>query len=76
MERTVLNMNNLFETFFYQAAHRTVDKKAKPKTKWEPKIIWEPKTKLEQLKNVTPKPKNTWHKGKVERVLGKNEELI
>jgi hypothetical protein len=23
-----------------------------------------------------PKPKNTWHKGKVERVLGKNEELI
>ena len=31
----------------------------------------------QKLKNVTPpKPKNTWHKGKVERVLGKNEELL
>ena len=34
------------------------------------------KPKWKKLKNVTPKPKNTWHKGKVERVLGKNEELI
>jgi len=36
----------------------------------------EVKPKWKKLKNVTPKPKNTWHKGKVERVLGKNEELI
>ena len=35
------------------------------------------KPKWKKLKNVTPpKPKNTWHKGKVERVLGKNEELL
>jgi|TARA_R110002020_G_scaffold447849_1_gene660295 hypothetical protein len=35
------------------------------------------KSKRKKLKNVTPpKPKNTWHKGKVERVLGKNEELL
>tara|TARA_R110000824_G_scaffold16749_5_gene68975 strand:+ start:727 stop:903 length:177 start_codon:yes stop_codon:yes gene_type:complete len=33
-----------------------------------------PVVKDPKLKNVTPK--NTWHKGKVERLLGKNEELI
>tara|TARA_R100001143_G_C3335315_1_gene121497 strand:+ start:386 stop:562 length:177 start_codon:yes stop_codon:yes gene_type:complete len=33
-----------------------------------------PVVKHPKLKNVTPE--NTWHKGKVKRLLGKNEELI